>query len=277
MPKIEVKYALAREITFEKGNMLNRKTVLTCALLLGLCGCSREQSDWQRARETNTPEAYEQFSRNYPTGEFSAQARARARELYETRDWQKARDADTVEAYEAFLKQHPDGKDSEEARVRVENFTLAQISPGPGPAAAGTHPSAAAAVPPAAAAVPPAAAAPLAAAPLAAAAPHAAAAPPPKPHTPSAPRAGSKSGAYAVQLGAFKSGTEAADKRWARLQRQYPKLFAGLSPKVVPKKLESGTLYRLRAVGVSEHHARDICKSLKANSQPCMVIPPAHA
>src|SRR5260370_29722828 len=101
-----------------------------CAVMLALAGCSRQQSDWQKTRETNTAEAYEQFLKKYPSGEFTAQAEARVKELYEERDWQKARDADTPEAYQAFVKQYPEGKWTEEARIRVENFTLAQAPSG---------------------------------------------------------------------------------------------------------------------------------------------------
>jgi D-alanyl-D-alanine carboxypeptidase (penicillin-binding protein 5/6) len=94
----------------------------------------------------------------------------------------------------------------------------------------------------------------------------------------SAPESGpGESGKYAVQLGAFKSGRAAADKRWAHLQKEYPKLLAGLSSKVLPKKTGGGTLYRLQAVGISDSHARKICKVLRAKSQPCVVVRPAHA
>ena len=84
--------------------MINRKVVAgLCAVMLALAGCSRQQSDWQKTRETNTAEGYEQFLKKYPSGEFTAQAQARVKELYEERDWQKARDADTPEAYQAYL------------------------------------------------------------------------------------------------------------------------------------------------------------------------------
>jgi hypothetical protein len=275
--------------------MPTRKFLLAClgALLLGLTGCSRQQSDWQKTREANTVEAYAQFLKNYPSGEFTAQAQARLKELEEERDWQKARDADTLEAYQAFLKQYPDGKDTEEARIRVENFTLAQTpngAPGApaspaGPAAAGGTPAGASGngtgganlaagangsgtnggAGNAAAAVTPGASAPAAA--LAKAS---------KSHRARSPESRS-SGAYAVQLGAFKSGTEAATRRWKRLQKEYPKLLAGLSSKVVPKKTKDGTLYRLQAVGVTEAHARRICKDLKAKSQPCVIVRPTRA
>ena len=261
--------------------MIKHKIVLglCCSLVLAFSGCSRQQSDWQKTRETNTADAYEQFLKKYPSGEFTAQAQARAKELYEERDWQKARDADTPEAYQAFLKQYPEGKWTEEARIRVENFTLAQAPSGSAALPpAGTEPGAAAASPtPGTDATENAASAP----------PPPSPPPPPPPPPPSAaatqPRkAASKStvkassGPYRVQLGAFKSGAEAAKERWAHLQQDYPTLLAGLSSKVVPKKTASGNLYRLQAIGLTEKHAREVCSALKAKSQPCIVVPPAN-
>jgi cell division protein FtsN len=252
------------------------------AVLLAICACSRQQSDWQKTRETNTTDAYELFIKKYPTGEFTGQAQARLKDLYEERDWQKARDTDTQEAYQAFLKQYPEGKWTEEARIRVENFTLAQTpstsspgSSGPGPGAALPAPAtgsgtarttaeAGAHNPPSA---PPAAQAPPEPS------PSKTAAPPHEPPSHAKFRAKPAAGAYAVQLGAFRSGTAVANKRWARLQKEYPKLLTGLSSKVVPKQIAGGkTLYRLQAVGVTEAHARRICKDLKAKSQPCIVV-----
>ena len=54
------------------------------AVLLALCACSRQQSDWQKTRETNTADSYELFIKKYPSGEFTAQAQARLKELYDT-------------------------------------------------------------------------------------------------------------------------------------------------------------------------------------------------
>jgi cell division protein FtsN len=253
--------------------------------VLALSGCSRPQSDWQKTRENNTAEAYEQFLKKYPSGEFAAQAQARVKELYEERDWQKARDADTPEAYQAFLKQYPEGKWTEEARIRVENFTLAQAPSGPATAAGGAPPAGAdtgaatAAASAAAGSTPPASAAPKpaqqsAAPPTPLAAAPAAAAPPA--HAAKAPSVTAPSGNYGVQLGAFKSGPAAATRRWERLQKEYPTLLKGLSSKVVPKKAAHGHLYRLQSTGLSEKRARAICKALIAKSQACVVVPPPH-
>ena len=242
--------------------MIKNKAVLgVClTLLLGIGGCSRQQSDWEKTRAANTTDSYEQFLKKYPSGEFTAQAQARAKDLYEERDWQKARDTDTQEAYQAFLKQYPEGKWTEEARIRVENFSLAQAPSNATPAAdtANTPGKPAPGSSTATAAAPAPAAKPLAAAPAPSANP--------KP----------KAGSYGIQLGAFKSSADAANQRWAHLDKEYPKLLSGLSPTVAPKKTASGTLYRLQVAGLTEQRARAICKSLKAKSQPCVALPPGH-
>jgi cell division protein FtsN len=239
--------------------VMNKLLLVLClTVLLGMSGCSRQQSDWEKTRAANSTDAYELFLKKYPSGEFTAQAQARVKELYEERDWQKARDADTVEAYQAFLKQYPEGKWTEEARIRVENFTLASAPSNP-------NPSASAASPPTAA--PPA---PAAARPSSAPAQGTSAAAGPAPSAHAAAKTGT--GSHGVQLGAFKSGAAAANKRWGLLQTQYPKLLAGLTPKIAPKKIASGTLYRLQVVNLSEKRAGQICKTLKAHSQACVVL-----
>jgi cell division protein FtsN len=231
--------------------------VLCFTALLGVSGCSRQQSDWEKAVGANTAETYEQFLKKYPSGDFTAQAQARLKELYEERDWQKARDTDTLEGYQAFLKQYPEGKWTEEARIRVENFTLASAPSNATTAQATAAPPAAAAPNPAANAV----------APKVAAAPKAVV----------AAAATSKAGSYGIQLGAFKSGADAANARWAQLEKKYPKLLTGLTPKVAPKKSASGTLYRLQVANLSEKHAASICKTLKQHSQACTMLRPAHS
>lgn len=255
--------------------------VLSLSAVLSLAACSRQQTDWEKTRTANTTDAYELFLKKYPSGEFTLQAQARVKELYEERDWQKARDTDTLEAYQAFLKQYPEGKWTEEARIRVENFTLASAPLNTAAGADSTATSQAAQapqLPPSAAASKPdfaskssapkpgsggsqdkpamKAAAPMRAAP-----------------TRAAPNSQSQ-GAYGVQLGAFKSGAAAAKQRWAALEKQYPKVLSGLSPKVSPKREASGILYRLQVASLSEQRANSICKALKAGSQACVLLHP---
>jgi cell division protein FtsN len=252
----------------ERGKFMNKAVLSLCfALLLAVSGCSRQQSDWEKTRAANTTDSYEQFLKKYPNGEFTAQAQARVKDLYEERDWQKARDTDTQDAYQAFLKQYPEGKWTEEARIRVENFTLAQAPSNAMPAAAegANTPGNPAGGGTVGAATPPAGAA---AAPAKTTKPGALATPAP------APAAAPATGSYGVQLGAFKASAAAANKRWAHLAKENSKLLDGLAPTVSPKNGSSGTLYRLQVVGLTEKHARAICKSLKAKSQACVLIHP---
>jgi hypothetical protein len=279
--------------------MVINKAILSwcCVVVLCLSACSRQQSDWEKTRAANTTDSYEQFLKKYPSGEFTAQAQARVKELYEERDWQKARDADTLEAYQAFLKQYPEGKWTEEARIRVENFSLAQApsngtpaapdaagTPGNAPTPDGTAATRNSSTPDSTTA---ANAGDTVSAAVAAASPHppvtaplkpakAAASAEPGTAASSGAAASLKKGSAGIQLGAFKSSSAAADKRWAHLHKEYPKLLAGLSPTVSPKKSASGTLYRLQVTGLTEKHARAICSSLKAKSQACVVLPAPH-
>jgi cell division septation protein DedD len=242
------------------------KLVLTLGLaaLLSVSGCSRQQSDWEKTRASNTTDAYESFLKKYPSGEFTAQAQARLKELYEERDWQKARDIDSADAYQTFLKQYPEGKWSEEARIRIENFTLA--------AAPTNGTTAGPAIAPPSDAAPPAATGAAPATQAAAPKPsHKAAQTPP-----AKAAAAAGAGAFGVQLGAFKTGEAAANKRWANLSGKYPKLLSGLSPLVSSRKVATGTMYRLQVVNLSGKRAREICKVLTAHSQACEVLRPAH-
>jgi cell division septation protein DedD len=267
-----------------KRHLLVTVLVLTAAFALG--GCNREQSDWEKAHNDNTAESYELFVKKYPSGTFTAQAQARLKEIEEERDWQKARDADTVEAYQAFLKEYPEGKWTEEARIRVENFNLAQAPSGtPAPTSSETAASAAE-TPPGEAGSPPASSEP-------ATIPRAAPTkkPPAKTAAGAAPRgvvtrpgdvsprsaATAKAGSgYVIQLGAFKSGAKAANRRWAVLAKKYPALLKGLTPSVVQTKTQAGALYRLQVTGLARPAADHICKGLAKHQEPCVLLPKAH-
>jgi len=228
-------------------------------LAIGISGCSREQSDWEKARASNDTDSYELFVKKYPSGSFTPQAQARLKELYEDRDWQKARDTDTSEAYQAFLNQYPEGKWTKEARIRVENFSLAQ--------APSTAPAAEAA---------PAVAAPRAPAPKAmSAAPSAPTPAPPKPAAKASAKASTSgaSGSTVIQLGAYKTGTAAANHHWALLEKKFPSALKGLTPTVKSSSPGAPALFRLQVTGLTHAAARSICKTLKAQGSACVVLP----
>lgn len=250
---------------------MQRHTIFLAIILgamLGITGCNREQSEWEKARADNSTDAYESFVKKYPNGAFTGQAQARLKEQYEERDWQKARDVDTTEAYQGFLQQYPEGKWSQEARIRVENFALAQTTPG-GPASTDESPPVPAA--PGASAPGTGASAPRAAATPPAVAPARAAASKPAKTTPSAPARGGE----VVQLGAFKTGRAAADHRWAQLKSKYPQVLKGLEPVVRAAHTPHGTVYRLQVASLAPVAARKLCKSLTAHAEACVIVPKA--
>jgi len=249
---------------------IQKLVCVVCCVITLIVGCSRQQSDWEKARATNTSDSYELFLKQYPASEFTGQAQARAKELYEEHDWQKARDTDTQDAYQTFLKQHPEGKFTEEARIRVENSQA--LSPGVGAASAASAASAAGAV-----------GAPGEVGGVDALKPEPAPAKPAekpagaKPNTtmPSAQIASPKG--FGVQLGAFSSGPEAANQRWTHLSKAYPAILSGLHSKVSQVTVASGPVYRLQVVGLSEKKAAAVCKELKAKAQACVTLRPSHS
>jgi len=243
-------------------DMKTLTAALALVLVIGVSGCGREQSDWEKARTSNDTDSYELFVKKYPNGSFTPQAQARLKELYEDRDWQKARDTDTPEAYQAFLNQYPEGKWSKEARIRVENFSLAQApSSAPANAAAPAVPAPSAPTAKAKPVSPPA---------------HAAA-----PALKAAGKESAKSSATAasgstvIQLGAYKTSTAAANHHWALLEKKFPSTLKGLTPVVKSSSPGAAPLYRLQVTGLNHAAAASICKTLKAKGSACVIVPKA--
>jgi cell division protein FtsN len=138
---------------------------------------------------------------------------------------------------------------------------MAEATPAPKPAAKTPAPKAATAAP----APPSAPLAPAAAAPkqLAANAPPA---PAPVAQVPAA------SGAYVLQIGAYKSQAE-ADGAWNTYKAKHAALLAGYSPNVAQADLgDKGTWYRLRIAGFSSKDvASALCDRLKADGGGCFL------
>ena len=94
--------------------------------------------------------------------------------------------------------------------------------------------------------------------------------PPSAPPEPAAPASAMASGGYYLQLGAF-SSTARANAAWSEFTGKHSAL-SGLSADVQPLNRSGSTLYRLRAAGVpSRARAEQLCASLKAAGQPCIV------
>lgn len=86
-----------------------------------------------------------------------------------------------------------------------------------------------------------------------------------------APVRRSGGGDFVVQLGAVRAA-DLADKEWARIQKSYPDLLGGLKSDIVRVDLEGkGVFWRIRAGGLDEQSARQICADLTRRNQGCIV------
>ena len=81
---------------------------------------------WNDAKASNTLEAYRNYLRNFPQGEFRelAEQRARNLELKNTdyNNWQKAKQNNTRPAYEQYLRENPTGDYRELAEVALQRL-----------------------------------------------------------------------------------------------------------------------------------------------------------
>jgi tetratricopeptide (TPR) repeat protein len=82
-------------------------------------GCASEDQAWKRAHQSGSIEAYEEYLRSYPNGEFSATAL----EVIEALSWDRAHKKDTIEAYQRFLKAYPNGDFTGAAREGIATLS----------------------------------------------------------------------------------------------------------------------------------------------------------
>ncbi|ATW04143.1 SPOR domain-containing protein [Sphingopyxis sp. BSNA05] len=77
-------------------------------------------------------------------------------------------------------------------------------------------------------------------------------------------------GSALIQLGAFSSAS-LADSSWSGYARRFESI-GSLPKKIIPGKLDGGTIYRLNAVAPSGDAAQEICNNLKAAGESCLVV-----
>ncbi|MEN0051851.1 MAG: hypothetical protein AAF806_32595, partial [Bacteroidota bacterium] len=91
-----------------------------------------DRNAWQQASEVNTISAYNQYLRQYPTGEFRLLAEKRRTQLekeeQELIDWQNASKQNTTIAYRTFIQKHPKSPYRDLAEFRMEDL---QATPEP--------------------------------------------------------------------------------------------------------------------------------------------------
>lgn len=99
-----------------------RCTYCFCLVLIVLggflTGCDRTESDWLKARQANTIQAYNEFLAKHPEGQRVKEAKSAIEEL----DWANARQANTEESYRAFLDQRKESRFAPEALEQLASL-----------------------------------------------------------------------------------------------------------------------------------------------------------
>jgi uncharacterized protein YceK len=90
--------------------------ILFISVLLAASGCASVQSRWETAESQNTREAYEQFLKEHPDGEYAQRARSAIDKLL----YDEVKGKDQIQPYEEFLKNHPQSQFSTEIKASLE-------------------------------------------------------------------------------------------------------------------------------------------------------------
>jgi hypothetical protein len=90
--------------------------ILVLAVLLSLTGCASQA--YQRAKDADTVEAYQQFLSEYPKDDMAEPAEARVEEL----EFAQAQKLHTVLAYKRFLEAHPEAPQARAASSLLEGL-----------------------------------------------------------------------------------------------------------------------------------------------------------
>ena len=91
--------------------------------------CSSPESDWQKAEENNTIEAYQSFLNKYPESSYASEVQEKIGKLIFESDWQKAEGNNTIEAYQSFLNKYPESSYASEVQEKIGRliFDEAQV------------------------------------------------------------------------------------------------------------------------------------------------------
>ena len=104
---------------------MNQKSYTLYAVvlpLLLLTGCGREESDWNRAMQADTPASYADYVKQYPQGARAKLATARSAALVERNQWQLTIEKPTQSGLNAFLRDNPGSIWADEARAALDTL-----------------------------------------------------------------------------------------------------------------------------------------------------------
>lgn len=95
------------------------------SLLIFIVGCASVSSLYNKARELNTIEAYEEFIQKYPDSELANEAKKRIEELEASKkDFETAKTKNTIESYNVFIVKYPESEYVKEAKLKIREISL---------------------------------------------------------------------------------------------------------------------------------------------------------
>ncbi len=97
--------------------------VIFLAAFLALCFASCEKDSYLKARRTDTIEAYREYLKEYPQGDYAKPAEERIEEL----TLRKAIAARSIKKLRSYLEKYPDSKKKDEVRLVIRNFLEGKV------------------------------------------------------------------------------------------------------------------------------------------------------
>lgn len=89
-----------------------------------IISCSGPESDWQKAKQQNTIEAYTTFIKLYPQSNYLQEAKSKIEDL----DWANSVKAHTLKGYQEFIRLYPESNHVNEAKSKVEDLDWANTA-----------------------------------------------------------------------------------------------------------------------------------------------------
>jgi hypothetical protein len=96
-----------------------------CGAALALTGCSSASSDWNKASNTNTVAAYQEFLVSHPSDQHATEAKAMILQLQDDNRWGETQHTGTTAAYQLYLEQFPQGSHASAAHDVMESLNRA--------------------------------------------------------------------------------------------------------------------------------------------------------
>jgi len=101
-----------------------RLLIIFC-LIPFIVGCASVSYLYNKARELDTIEAYEEFIQKYPDSKLANEAKKRIEELEASKkDFETAKTKNTIESYNEFIIKHPESEYVKEAKLKIREISL---------------------------------------------------------------------------------------------------------------------------------------------------------